>query len=403
MVSVTRAGRDRVVLASVIFAVLLAQVLLYPGIAEIVDALGASTDLDPSMWFLVSEFAGFVLFAGLWGALSDRTGRRTPFVAVGALGGATGYLLLATLPTAGVELGFASVLVVRFLQGAFTIAAFSLAITMLMDLPGGRGANMGAAGLAIGLGTASGAPIGGQLAGITPLAPLAVAGVLLLAVVPLLALVTDRAPRSRRNGVREVLSGLSRTPTLALPYTFGFVDRLTAGFFSLTGVFYFREVFGLDPAETGIVLALFFVPFALLQFPMGMLSDRIGRTIPIVLGSVCYGGAIAFVGIAPSLTLASGGMVLVGVLGAFMAPATMALVTDLADDGERASAMAGFNVAGSLGFLTGFLVGGTVATAYGYLAAFLVVAAMEAVIALVAVPLFLRVEIPIDPSFQPER
>ncbi|WP_409348426.1 MFS transporter [Natronorarus salvus] len=399
----SRTSRDRAVLASVIFAVLLAQVLLYPGIAEIVAALGASTDLDPSMWFLVSEFAGFVLFAGLWGALSDRVERRVPFVAIGALGGAAGYLLLALLPPAGVELGFTSVLVVRFVQGAFTIAAFSLAITMLMDLPGGRGANMGAAGLAIGLGTASGAPVGGQLASLTPLAPLLAAGVLLLAVVPLLALVTDRAPASRRSGVREVLAGLSRTPTLALPYTFGFVDRLTAGFFSLTGVFYFREVFGLDPAETGVVLALFFVPFALLQFPMGILSDRIGRTIPIVVGSVCYGGAIAFVGLAPSLVLAGAGMVLVGVLGAFMAPATMALVTDLADDDERGTAMAGFNVAGSLGFLTGFLVGGTVAGTFGYLTAFLVVAAMEALIALVAVPLFLRIDLPIEPSFQPER
>ncbi len=403
MVSVTRIGRDRAVLASVIFAVLLAQVLLYPGIAEIVDALGASTDLDPSMWFLVSEFAGFVLFAGLWGALSDRVGRRTPFIAVGALGGATGYLLLAVAPSLGVDMGFTAVLAVRFVQGAFTIAAFSLSVTMLMDLPGGRGANMGAAGLAIGFGTASGAPFGGQLASLTPLAPLLVAGVLLLAVVPLLALVTDRAPESTRRGVRDVLAGLSHTPTLTLPYTFGFVDRLTAGFFSLTGVFYFREVFGLSPSETGIVLALFFVPFALLQFPMGMLSDRIGRTIPIVLGSVCYGGAIAFVGLAPSLVLAGAGMVLVGVLGAFIAPATMALVTDLADDGERGVAMAGFNAAGSLGFLTGFLVGGTVAGAYGYLTAFLVVAAMEALIALVAVPLFLRIDLPMEASFQPER
>jgi MFS family permease len=403
VVSVTRIGRDRAVLASVIFAVLLAQVLLYPGIAEIVAALGASTDLDPSMWFLVSEFAGFVLFAGLWGALSDRLGRRTPFVAIGALGGAAGYLVLALAPTAGIELGFASVLVVRFMQGAFTIAAFSLAITMLMDLPGGRGANMGAAGLAIGLGTASGAPLGGQFATVAPLAPLLGAGLLLLAVVPLLALVDDRAPTSRRNRIREVLAGLSRTPTLALPFTFGFVDRLTAGFFSLTGVFYFREVFGLDPAETGVVLALFFVPFALLQFPMGMLSDRIGRTIPIVLGSICYGGAIAFVGLAPSLVLAGAGMVLVGVLGAFMAPATMALVTDLADEGERGSAMAGFNVAGSLGFLTGFLVGGTVAGTFGYLTAFLVVATMEALIALVAVPLFLRIDLPIEPSFHPDQ
>ncbi|MFC7009087.1 MFS transporter [Halalkalicoccus salilacus] len=94
---------------------------------------------------------------------------------MGALGGATGYLLLAVLPGA-VDVRFAHVLAIRVAQGAMTIAAFSLAITMLMDLPGGHGKNMGAAGIAIGLGTASGAPLGGRIAAIDPLLPLWVAG-----------------------------------------------------------------------------------------------------------------------------------------------------------------------------------------------------------------------------------
>ncbi|WP_336362503.1 MFS transporter [Halalkalicoccus salilacus] len=394
--------RDRVALAAVVFVVLLAQVVLYPGIAGLVAALGASTDLDASMWFLVAEFSAFVVCASLWGVASDRAGRRVPFIAIGALGGATGYLLLAVLPGA-VDVRFAHVLAIRVAQGAMTIAAFSLAITMLMDLPGGHGKNMGAAGIAIGLGTASGAPLGGRIAAIDPLFPLWVAGGLLLAVVPLLALVDDRAPDPHRRSPREIVRGLARTPTLGLPYAFGFVDRLTAGFFALVGVFYFQETFGIGPAETGIVLGLFFAPFALLQYPMGVLSDRIGRTIPIVIGSICYGGAIVLVGTVPTLELAQASMVLVGVLGALVAPATMALVTDLAGDDERGLAMAGFNIAGSLGFLTGFLLGGTVASTYGYLAAFLVVGGLEVLIAAVAVPLFLRVDLPMDASFQPER
>ena len=394
--------RDRIALAAVIFVVLLAQVVLYPGIADLVATLGASTDLDASMWFLVAEFSAFVVCASLWGAASDRAGRRVPFIVVGALGGAAGYLVLAVLPGV-VDVRFAHVLAIRVVQGAMTIAAFSLAITMLMDLPGGHGENMGAAGIAIGLGTASGAPIGGYLAAIDPLVPLWTAGALLFAVVPLVALVTDRAPDPDRRSVREVVRGLTRTPTLGLPYAFGFVDRLTAGFFSLVGVFYFQETFGIGPAGTGIVLGLFFAPFALLQYPFGILSDRIGRTIPIVVGSICYGGAIVLVALVPTLELARVSMVLVGVLGALMAPATMALVTDLARESERGAAMAGFNIAGSLGFLTGFFLGGTTASTYGYLVAFLVVGGLEVLIAAVAVPLFLRVDLSMEPSFQPER
>ncbi len=394
-------SRDRVALASVIFVVLLAQVLLYPGIADLVAVLGASTDLDASMWFLVAEFSAGVVCAVLWGAASDRTGRRVPFIAAGAVGGAASYLLLAGLPIL-IDPSFGHVLAVRVLQGAMTIAAFSLSMTMLMDLPGGHGKNMGAAGIAIGGGTAIGAPLGGQLTTFDPLAPLWVAGVLLLAVAPLLYFVPDRAPEGDRRGVREILGGLSETPLLGLPFAFGFIDRLTAGFFALVGTFYFQEAFGIGPAETGIVLGLFFAPFALLQYPMGVLSDRIGRTIPIVIGSALYGGAIILVGVVPTLALAQAGMILVGILGALVSPATMALVTDLSMENERGASMAGFNIAGSLGFLTGFLLGGTVADSYGYLAAFLVVGGLEILIAAVCLPLFLHIEIPVEGSFRPE-
>ncbi|WP_434737285.1 MFS transporter [Haloarcula montana] len=380
------------VLAGVVFAVLLAQVLLYPGVDTLVRALGAETDLDASMWFLAAEFAAFVAFAGVWGVLSDATGRRLPFIVGGAVVGGLLYGLLAWLP--GVtSVSFETILVVRALQGAATIAPFSLSMTMLMDLSGGHGRNMGAAGIAIGSGTALGAPLGGQLYGVAPTLPLAVAGGLLFVVAALATLATDRAPADGSR-IGDALTGLRRTPTLAIPYTFGFVDRMTAGFFALVGTLYFRTVFSLTPAETGVMLALFFAPFALLQYPFGVLSDRVGRTVPVAVGSSLYGLAVVAVGLAPTALTAGLGMVVVGVIGALMAPATMALVSDLAGDAERGGAMAGFNAAGSVGFLAGILVGGLVAGEVGYLAAFAVAGGAELVVALVALPGLLRLELP---------
>ncbi|WP_440772314.1 MFS transporter [Natronorubrum sp. DTA28] len=388
--------RDRVVLAAVVFAVLFSQLLLYPGVGTLVEVLGAdetasafaATELDASMWFLVAEFAAYVAFVGVWGLASDVTGRRTPFIVAGALAGAVGYAALAAVPAIG-SIPFEGVLALRVFQGAMTIGAFSLTMTMLMDLEGGHGRNMGAAGIAIGLGAALGAPIGGQLTELDPLAPLLGAAVLLVCVGALVTRVDDRTPDSRRTA-RALLEGVRRRPTLSIPYAFGFVDRLTAGFFALVGTLYFQEAFGIGPATTGLLLACFFGPFALLQYPMGALSDRIGRTIPIVVGSLCYGLGILAVGAAPSVATVAVAMVAVGVLGALVSPATMALVTDIAAESERGIAMAGFNVAGSLGFLGGFLVGGTVASTYGYDLAFLVVGSLEIVIALIAVPVFLR-------------
>ena len=51
----TAARRDRVLLAGVVFAVLFAQVLLYPGIPELVSVLGGESALGEGTWFLASR------------------------------------------------------------------------------------------------------------------------------------------------------------------------------------------------------------------------------------------------------------------------------------------------------------------------------------------------------------
>jgi MFS family permease len=366
--------------AVVVWSVLVSQVLLYPGLAEIVTALGGGSTILAGTWFLVAEFGAFVAFAVLWGVVSDALGTRRPLVVGGALGGAASYVAVAAMPALGG--GFALVLVFRVLGGAFTIGAFSLSITMLMDLTGGHGRNMGAAGAAIGFGAALGSVVGGQLAAIGPLVPL-YGGATLLAVAAMVATtLSDRSAGGLPMGA--VLSRLRRTPALTVPYAFGYVDRFTAGFFALTGVAYFRDTFGIDAGQAGLTLALFFVPFAVLQYPAGALSDRMGRFLPVVAGSLLYGITIAAVALAPGYALAAAAMALAGIAGAMVAPATMALVTDVVPATDRGAAMGGFNVFGSLGMLSGFLVGGTVTEFYGYLAAFLAAGGLEIAIALLA-------------------
>jgi MFS family permease len=379
--------RDRVALSAVVFVVLFAQILLYPGIADLVEALGAPPSIDAGAVFIATEFVAYVVFAGVWGAASDSSGRRVLFVVLASAVACIAYIGVAFSPRAG--LPFPAVLVVRFVQGAATVGAFSLALTTLMDLSGGHGRNMGAAGVAIGAGVGFGAPVGGFIYETGALVPLYVAAALLGFAALLAATVEDRAPTGER-GLGRALRRLAEAPSLVVPYVFGFVDRLTAGFFALVGTYYFRETFTLGPAETGITLAFFFTPFALLQYPLGRLSDRVGRVPPVVAGSLVYGIAVFGVVLAPTLTGARVAMLAVGVLGALVAPATMALVTDLSPTDGRGAAMAGFNVAGSLGFLVGVVVGAALAEGYGYPVAFGVVGASEVVIAVVALPFLLR-------------
>jgi MFS family permease len=384
---VSRSERGR--LAAVVFVVLFTQLLVYPGVDQLVDALGGAPTIDAGSAFLAAQLLAFVLFSAAWGAISDHHGKRRALVVLGALGGAVAYLGLATIVYRGIG-DFQLALVLRFLEGAFTIGAFSLSITMLADLGGGHGKNMGAAGIAIGAGAALGAPVGGQLYAFGPLAPILVSAALLVVVAGLVGTVSDRAV-GRRRDIADVLDSFRETPTLLVPFGFGFADRFAAGFFGLVGTYYFGDAFELEPSAIGVLLACFFAPFALLQYPFGALSDRIGRVLPIVAGSAGFGVAIIGVGLAPSVLSAAAGMVLVGVLGALVAPATMALVTDLVAPDERGAALGGFNIFGSLGFLGGILVGGALASQWGYLAAFLVAGGLEIAIAIVSIPVLLGV------------
>lgn len=387
---VTTERRNRVALAGVVFAVLFAQVLLYPGVPQLVASLGGSGPLEAGTPFLAAEFAGFVLFAGVWGALSDAANRRRPFIIAGAVGGGLTYGLLAVLPT----VPFWVVLIIRFVEGAFTIGAFSLAVAALMDLGGGNGRNMGAAGIAIGLGTGLGAPVGGQLYRFGPRVPLVVTALLMLlvGVAALWLHDPERDAAGGRSGPLNALRSVRDRPALAVPFAFGFADRFTAGFFALVGVAYFQARFGLDAAATGLLLGAFFLPFALLQYPLGVLSDRIGRVGPVAAGSFAYGAVIIGVAFAPSAVVAAVVMALVGVFGALAAPATLALVNDLADVDGRGTATGGFNLVGSLGFLTGVVGGGTLAGMFDYRTAFLVAGSLEIALAFALLPALLRLD-----------
>jgi MFS family permease len=386
----TAIRRERAMLAGVVFVVLFAQVLLYPGVPQLVAALGQPSDIGAGTPFLAAEFAGVILFAALWGAASDAAGRRTPFIAAGAFGGTLAYLaLVAFVP---VDPPFLAVLALRFLQGAATGGAFSLAVTMLIDLPGGRGKNTGAAGIAIGLGTALGAPLGGRLYDVDVRAPLLVTAALFAVAALLVLRIPDRTPSGARPSVTETLDSVRRRPGLLVPYAFGLVDRTTAGFFALVGTFFFQQEFALDPAGTGLLLGAFFAPFALLQYPFGILSDRVGRTPPIAAGSLFFGLAVVGVGLSPNAGVAAVVLVLVGAGGALCAPATLALVGDLAGVDDRGTAVGGFNIVGSLGFLLGIVVGGLLAERFGYVTAFLVVGGAEVVLAVALFPALVGLE-----------
>jgi len=374
--SVTRG----VVLPSLFLLVsMLNLTLIVAGLKELViDELGG-TARDASLFFSI-EMVAYILFAPVWGLLSDRIGKRKPLVVAGFLLTAPMYAAYAAVTSVP------ALLTLRFFQGAFSVMGWSTLMAMVLDQPDEkrRGRYMGLMGGALILGVSLGAPIGGYLTRhLGARAPLECAAALFLLIgLGATALREDHRVRAH-TPVGEILGTLRRQPRLLVPFLFHFVDRYTVGFFIVLFPLYLGSLGVSDAAVRGRYLAFFLFPFALLQYWTGRLSERIGTMPPLFFGSLAYGIVLCAVGYADLQSLWFV-MVALGILASIMFPPAITLTGELSDRQTRGSAMGGFNLAGSLGFAIGPIVGAWAHAARGFGFAFVVAGAIEIAAVLLA-------------------
>ena len=163
---------------------------------------------------------------------------------------------------------------------------------------------------------------------------------------------------------------------LALAAFAGLAVGLTIPFLTLTA----RDR-GVSLTAIGVMASSYLVAQMLLQLPMGSLSDRLGRSVPIAAG--LFVEAVATAGFAwaggPGAFIALRTLQGVGV--AMLFPAIRALVADVTPADRRGQAYAGFGAAFSAGMLFGPLVGGTVAGLVGVSPLFVAAGVLEVVVA----------------------
>ncbi len=364
------------------FLLMFSVTLIYPVLEEFVMKRFVIESVAETSLFVSANLAAYVIFSLIWGSFSDRMGKRKIFIIIGFLGNAVLMFSLTLAPSMPV------LLALRFIEGSFTVMAFSLLMTSVLDIVKqthyGRG--MGILGMGMALGNALGAPFGGKIGAINPLYPLYF-GSLMLMLGALIAAVflKERELELKPASFKDALLLLREEKRIFIPYAFSFVERFTVGFF--VGVFplMLAMKYGMDSGSIGMYMAAFLIPFALLQYPLGAISDKIGRAPPLIVGSMLYGIAVANVGIVEPPMLAVV-MVLGGIVGALMYPPSAALAGDLANPAKRGTAMGGFNLFGSLGFATGPFIGGLIADRYGFQASFAVAGLTVIVIAMVFLP-----------------
>jgi MFS family permease len=342
--------------------------------------------------FMSINMVGAIIAAPLAGALSDRFGRRRPFVVGALLVDALCFWAL-TLPVS-----FPVFMMVRFLEGCAHIFALSLVLAQASALASDRqrGRVMGMVGAGLLLGVALGAPLGGALGRLGPLGVLRTGVVLLLLTAAFAAVVLRGSPRAtgrERPGWREIVATLRERPLVVVPLVYAFVDRFTVGFFTTTFSLYLKRIHDVSPAQVGLLLGAFMLPFALLSYPFGRLSERISPVRMLAGGSLGYGVATMTLGAWPV-----GGlpvlMLSLGILAAVMFVPSLLLVVESSDPRARATVLGAFNAAGALGFIVGPLVAGGVSQwvaashgwKSGYSTAFVVAGLSEVLCVVVSIP-----------------
>ncbi|MCD4844320.1 MAG: MFS transporter [Methanosarcinales archaeon] len=379
--------REIYILGILTFLLMFSITLIYPVMKDFVMVRFDVTSVAETSLFVSINLAAHVIFSLIWGSISDKVGKRKIFIFTGFLGNALLMFSLTLAPT------MSALLALRFIEGAFTVMAFSLIMTSVLDLVKKTqyGKGMGILGLGMALGNGTGAPLGGKIGSIDPLYPLYFGSLLLLLGALIAALMLkERKLDSRSASFIDSLMLLREEKRIFIPYAFSFIERFTVGFF--VGVFPLMLAinYGLGPGTIGMYMAAFLIPFALLQYPFGVISDKIGRVLPLIVGSVLYSIIVISVGFtAPPLLVLV--MVVGGVAGALMYPPSAALAGDFADPAKRGTAMGGFNLFGSLGFAIGPFVGGLIADSYGFHVSFAVAGLAVFLVALVFLPLLISV------------
>ena len=341
----------------------------------ILDRFVGITEVEYSLFDSILYLSYFI-FGLMTGTLSDRWSRRRDFVLAGTIGSIIFYWLMTT------ALSYPLLLLYRFLQGAFTVMTWQTLMTMVLDFSGStnRGKNMGIFGAFLGLAMGLGPAVGGIIASYGVFVPYYTASMLNVFVfIIALLFVKDPEVAKKKPNLKHSLSVVKRHPKLVVPGLFNFVDRLHIGFLLTALPFVLSTVLGLSESLRGLTLAIFAMPFIVLQYPMGKLSDRIGRFKLLIIGSIGFGlvlisiGFVGFQSFSSLLVM----LVILGFFAGMTSAPSMALVGDATGPEDSAMAMGFFSFFGNLGITIGPITFGFLAVFADFVVAFIVAGLLE--------------------------
>jgi MFS family permease len=376
--------RTRSAIALTMFFTLVPVTLLVPGLHELVVVAQGGSTSDAHAFMTVNMLAG-MFTVPLAMRLARRTADIRRWIAVALVLDAAAFVGMGMAPSLPVLYAF------RVIDGAVHLPAVTLLMLASNRSSGDRrGGSLGALASALMIGVAIGSPLGGWLVD-RGASLVYVVGAVLLLVAAAIAMAIPQVPVPAAAEARPRRYAFDKGRLRVwIPLGYAFMDRFSIGVFVSTFTLFLTQVHGLSASERGVLIALFMLPFAILCYPAGRLADRIGWFAPMMVGNVLFGVVFASYGFVPTELLPVA-MLASGVLSALMFTPNLLLISDLAERGHGEGLFGAFQVAGSLGFLVGPIVGGALLaftrggeSVGGYQMIFAMVGALEGVLALLA-------------------
>ena len=179
---------------------------------------------------------------------------------------------------------------------------------------------------------------------------------------------------------------------LATIYVFNYIDRLLISIL----IEPIKLEFGVSDTQIGLLSGVAFAIFyTMFGYPIGRLSDRIGRKPVIALACVAWSAMTMLCGVATSFAMLLLFRIGVAVGEAGGTAPSVAMVADLYPPRQRSRALSVFMMGPSLGAVLGLGLGGWIAQTYGWRTAFIAIGAPGVVLGLL---LWLTVRSPRPPA-----
>ncbi|GHG09057.1 MFS transporter [Deinococcus piscis] len=365
--------RAKIILFFTIFTAMLGLSVLFPIIAPLSRELGLTA--VQAGWFSTAYSLMQLIFSPVWGARSERQGRK-PVLLLGLVGFALSFGLFGVFAQMGMSgalsgtVLFGLLVASRLIGGILSSATLPTAQAMMADLSteSDRAGAMGLIGAAFGLGVVFGPALGGFLSGfglVTPVYFSAALG-LLTAVAAYFALPETRRAEERAAAGkvdaaavrRQLLSSQGVMAFLVISALYTMASVLM----EQTIAFFVGDVLKLEPQQTAKTVGLMLAFFGLLSAAVqGGAMRRLGKTVPlsrlIPAGMLVMGLGMLLIPLMGSFWSITAALCVVGVGTAILGPSlSTALSLSAGRDGQ--GAVAGLNSSAlALGRMAGPLVG----------------------------------------------